>query len=543
MSGRLGVGHFMNLHNYYLNRFMHMIQKKLLYLLILATLICCQEKPKDPTEIETNFGIVKGAIKDGLLVFKGIPFAKPPVGELRWSAPQPPDSWEGVKLTTKYGPAPIQGNDTTSKSEDCLYLNIWTPAKTMDEKIPVLVWIYGGGFSFGSTSEPVYNGAALAKKGVILVSIAYRVGQLGFLAHPELSAENPNKVSGNYGILDQIAGLKWVQENIAAFGGDPDKVTIFGESAGGISVSMLCASPLAEGLFQGAISQSGGSFGPTRETTYPGENMKTLEKAEKDGEQYLQKAGVSTISELRSLAVDNIPMGMGMGSAWPITDGYVIPDDQHKLYQAGNYNDVPVLIGYNSDEGASFIREENPEEFIKNVEKRYGEFADDLLKAYPVAEESIPKTARDLMRDAAFGWHTWSWANLQSKTGKSKVYYYYFDQHPEYPEDSPKYGHGSPHGQEVAYVFNNLDPSNAETTDSDLAISEAMATYWTNFAKSGNPNGEGLPNWPNYNQEQQSVMYFGPTPHLGVVPSAKSLKVLDDYFQWRRTPEGKAWAD
>lgn len=543
MSGRLGVGHFMNLHNYYLNRFMHMIQKKLLYLLILVTLICCQEKPKDPTEIETNFGIVKGAIKDGLLVFKGIPFAKPPVGELRWSAPQPPDSWEGVKLTTKYGPAPIQGNDTTSKSEDCLYLNIWTPAKTMDEKIPVLVWIYGGGFSFGSTSEPVYNGAALAKKGVILVSIAYRVGQLGFLAHPELSAENPNKVSGNYGILDQIAGLKWVQENIAAFGGDPDKVTIFGESAGGISVSMLCASPLAEGLFQGAISQSGGSFGPTRETTYPGENMKTLEKAEKDGEQYLQKAGVSTISELRSLAVDNIPMGMGVGSAWPITDGYVIPDDQHKLYQAGNYNDVPVLIGYNSDEGASFIREENPEEFIKNVEKRYGEFADDLLKAYPVAEESIPKTARDLMRDAAFGWHTWSWANLQSKTGKSKVYYYYFDQHPEYPEDSPKYGYGSPHGQEVAYVFNNLDPSNAETTDSDLAISEAMATYWTNFAKSGNPNGEGLPNWPNYNQEQQSVMYFGPTPHLGVVPSAKSLKVLDDYFQWRRTPEGKAWAD
>lgn len=543
MSGRLGVGHFMNLHNYYLNRFMHMIQKKLLYLLILVTLICCQEKPKDPTEIETNFGIVKGAIKDGLLVFKGIPFAKPPVGELRWSAPQPPDSWEGVKLTTKYGPAPIQGNDTTSKSEDCLYLNIWTPAKTMDEKIPVLVWIYGGGFSFGSTSEPVYNGAALAKKGIILVSIAYRVGQLGFLAHPELSAENPNKVSGNYGILDQIAGLKWVQENIAAFGGDPDKVTIFGESAGGISVSMLCASPLAEGLFQGAISQSGGSFGPTRETTYPGENMKTLEKAEKDGEQYLQKAGVSTISELRSLAVDNIPMGMGMGSAWPITDGYVIPDDQHKLYQAGNYNDVPVLIGYNSDEGASFIREENPEEFIKNVEKRYGEFADDLLKAYPVAEESIPKTARDLMRDAAFGWHTWSWANLQSKTGKSKVYYYYFDQHPEYPKDSPKYGYGSPHGQEVAYVFNNLDPSNAETTDSDLAISEAMATYWTNFAKSGNPNGEGLPNWPNYNQEQQSVMYFGPTPHLGVVPSAKSLKVLDDYFQWRRTPEGKAWAD
>src|SRR5690606_32464463 len=178
---------------------------------------------------------------------------------------------------------------------------------------------------------------------------------------------------------------------------------------------------------QGAISQSGGSFGPTRETTYPGENMKTLDMAEADGLQYAEKAGVTSISELRALAVDKIPMAMGMGGAWPITDGYVIPDDQHKLYQAGKYNDVPVLIGYNSDEGASFTREGNPEEFVKNVTKRYGKFAEALLKAYPVAKESVPKTARDLMRDAAFGWQTWSWANLQSRTGKSKVYYYYFE--------------------------------------------------------------------------------------------------------------------
>lgn len=522
-----------------------MIQKMLLSCIMLVTVISCQKKPKDtdPAQIRTNYGIVKGTVQDSLLVFKGIPFAQPPVGDLRWRAPQPPIAWDGVKITTKYAPAPIQGNDTTGKSEDCLYLNIWTPAKKMDEKIPVLVWIYGGGFSFGATSEPVYDGTALANRGVILVSIAYRVGQLGFLAHPELSTENPNQVSGNYGILDQIAGLKWVKENIAAFGGDPNKVTIFGESAGGISVSMLCASPLAKGLFQGAISQSGGSFGPTRETTYPGENMKTLEIAEKDGLQYAEKAGVKSINELRNLPVDEIPMGMGMGGAWPITDGYVIPDDQHKLYQAGNYNDVPVLIGYNSDEGASFTREGTATEFIENVNKRYGQFADDLLKAYPVGKESVPKTARDLMRDAAFGWHTWSWANLQSKTGKSEVYYYYFDQHPDYPEDSPQYGYGSPHGQEVAYVFNNLDENNPATTDSDRAISDAMATYWTNFTKFGNPNGEGLTNWPDYNESQQDVMYFGPIPHLGPVPSEESLEVLDDYFEWRRTPEGEAWAD
>ena len=252
------------------------------------------------------------------------------------------------------------GNPLSGKSEDCLYLNVWTPAKSANEKLPVLVWIYGGGFSFGSTSEPVYNGAKLAKKGVVLVSIAYRVGQLGFLAHPDLSAESSDQVSGNYGLLDQIAGLKWVQNNIAQFGGDPGKVTIFGESAGGISVSMLCTSPLTKGLFAGAISQSGGSFGPTRPTTYPGENMKTLRQAELDGEVYAQQHGVSSIEELRKLDADQlIPAGWTMPGGWPIVDGYVIPDDQHKLYEAGKYNDVPVLIGYNSDEGASFSRERN----------------------------------------------------------------------------------------------------------------------------------------------------------------------------------------
>jgi len=499
---------------------------------------------KYPEQIKVDGGIIQGVYTDSLKIYKGIPFAAPPVGELRWKAPQPVQDWDSVRLCTEYAPAPMQGgNPPSGKSEDCLYLNVWTPAKSTDEKIPVLVWIYGGGFSFGSTSEPVSDGAELASKGVVLVSIAYRVGQLGFLAHPELSAESPEQVSGNYGLLDQIAGLKWIQNNIAKFGGDPDQVTIFGESAGGISVSMLCASPLAKGLFHGAISQSGGSFGPTRPTTYPGENMKTLAQAEADGIEYARQHGVSSIAELRKLDAEQlIPKGWTMPGGWPIVDGVVIPDDQYKLYQQGNYNDVPVLIGYNSDEGASFMWEKDPEAVKSSVQHRYGKFTDDLLQAYPVAENSVPKTARDLMRDAAFGWQTWSWARLQAETGKSKVYYYYFDQHPDYPEDSPMYGYGSPHGQDVAYVFQHLDRSNPQTSPSDIEISKAMGDYWTNFAKYGNPNGEGVPEWPAFTNENPQVMHLGQTPHVGSVPDENSLKVLDTYFEWRRSPEGMIWA-
>lgn len=496
-----------------------------------------------PEQAKVEQGIVQGTIEDSLRVFRGIPFAAPPVGDLRWKAPQPAPRWDGIKMTTEFAPAAYQGgNPPSGKSEDCLYLNIWTPAKSAKERIPVLVWIYGGGFSFGSTSDPVHNGENLARKGVVLVSIAYRVGQLGFLAHPELSAESPDKVSGNYGLLDMIAGLQWIQKNIAAFGGDPDRVTIFGESAGGIAVSMLCASPLARGLFHGAISQSGGSFGPTRPTTYPGENMKTLQQAEQEGVEYVRNAGASSIADLRKIEPDKLPMGMGMGGAWPIVDGVVIPDDQYLLYEAGKYNDVPILVGYNSDEGASFSRENAPEEYFAGVRARYGKFADTLIKAYPAGETSVPKTARDLSRDAAFGWQTWIWARLQSQTGKSKVFYYYFDQHPDYPENSPRYGYGSPHGQDVAYVFMHLDKSKPETTKSDLEISEAMGTYWTNFAKYGDPNGPGVPEWPAFSDANPQVMVLGPIPHTGSVPSAESLEVLDGYFRWRRTEEGREWA-
>jgi para-nitrobenzyl esterase len=498
---------------------------------------------QQPAPVVVEGGLVQGTSEDGLTVYRGIPFAAPPVGDLRWRAPQPAAKWEGVRQAAKFAPGPIQGGNTPSgKSEDCLYLNVWTPAKSANDRIPVLVWIYGGGFGGGSTSERNYSGENLAKKGVVLVSIAYRVGQLGFLAHPELSAESPNHVSGNYGLLDMIAGLQWVQKNIAAFGGDPNKVTIFGESAGGIAVSMLCASPLAKGLFHGAISQSGGSFGPPRPTTMPGENLKRLADAERAGEAYAKSAGVSSIAELRKLDPDKLPRGRGLGMSWPIIDGWVIPDDQYKLYEAGRFNDTPILVGYNSDEGASFSPPRSPEDYIARVKARYGPHADSLLKAYPSGTGTVAKTARDLDRDSAFGWHTWSWARLQSKNGKSKVFYYYFDQHPDYPADSPWAGRGSPHGQDVAYVFTHLNPSNPQTTKTDLEISEAMATYWTNFAKRGDPNGEGVPAWPAFSDANPVVMYFSQTPHTGPVPSAESLKALDAYFAWRRTPEGEAWA-
>ena len=267
--------------------------------------------------------------------------------------------------------------------------------------------------------------------------------------------------------------------------------------------------------------------------------MKSLKFAEAEGVEIAKEYGVSSIADLRKLPGDKfIPNVWTIPGTWPIIDGYVIPDDQYNLYEAGKYNDIPVLIGYNSDEGASFPIGRTPEEFISQVKTRFGKFADTLLSVYPLTENSVPKSARDLSRDAAFGWHTWSWARLQSETGKSKVYYYYFDQHPDYPKDSPQYGYGSPHGQDVPYVFMTLDPSNPNTTASDLKLSKIMGTYWTNFAKFGNPNGQSVPEWTAFSNQHPDAMYLsGSEPFMGTIPSEKSLQVLNAYFKWRRTLE------
>lgn len=510
----------------------------MLSLLAIAMVACNTEMT---TQVKVTGGTIEGYQDNGLTIFKGIPFAAPPVSELRWRAPQPVNPWDGILEAKEYSKGPYQSGNPQQFSEDCLYLNVWTPAKKTDEKLPVLVWIYGGGFAMGHTADPSNDCEALARKhgDVILASMNYRVGQIGFFSHPLLDAENPQHVSGNYGLLDQIAALQWIQDNIEKFGGDPDKVTIFGESAGGISVSMLCASPLAKGLFRGAISQSGGSFGPARQTTYPGENMQTIQMAEIDNQRVAQELGATTIEELRALQPSAFSRYMMGAGGWPIVDGYVIPGDQFEMYEQGNFNDVNVLIGYNSDEGASFSggfggQTGNHEDGVRN---RYGKYADALLEAYPVEADGRPgKTARDLMRDAAFGWQTWSWARLQAANGKSKVYLYYFDQ-PGPGAD------GSQHGQDVAYVFQHLNAN--RSSESDMALSDVMGDYWLNFTKYGTPNapGSNLPVWPEFdNSNPQSMHLTGPVPFAGPVPSESALKVLDGYFKWRRSAEGKEWA-
>lgn len=268
--------------------------------------------------------------------------------------------------------------------------------------------------------------------------------------------------------------------------------------------------------------------------------MRVLADAEASGAEFGKSANAPSLQALRSLNTTQLAEAARRqrGMAWPIVDGWVIPDDQYRLYESGQFNDTPILVGYNSDEGASFSPARTPEDYIAAVKKRYGPFADRLLQAYPTEANSVPKTARDLMRDSAFGWHTWVWARLQSSRGKGKAYYYYFDQHPDYPAGSPQAGRGSPHGAEVVYVFEHLENVRRNVTDEDRQISDAMAAYWTNFAKRLRPDGEGLPSWPAFSDKNPVVMYFAGKPHMGPVPSEPSLRVLDGYFAWRRSPEG-----
>jgi para-nitrobenzyl esterase len=484
--------------------------------------------------VKTEGGTIEGTVENGIKVFKGVPFAAPPVGELRWKAPQPVKQWEGVLKTDKFAPGSIQ-NQKLEQSEDCLYLNIWTPANLDNEKLPVMVWIHGGGFSAGAPLEPTYYGQALTKKGVIYVSIAYRLGPLGFLAHPGLSAESPNKVSGNYGLLDQIEALKWVQKNISAFGGDPEKVTIFGESAGAISVSMLCSSPLAKDLFWGAISESGGSFGPVGNTRQDG--IISLKGAENLGTEFMKQFGANSIDEFRKMDPQEwfkSPLA-GM-SFWPNADGYIIPDDQYKLYEAGQFNNVNVLIGTNSDEGAMFARPTEPDVYKKGIEDRFGDFAGKILEAFPgdTKEQTMTSTA-DIFTATAFAWPTWAWARLQSRTGKSRVFMYYFSQQqPKAPFMSvaPR---GAQHAAEIKYVLQTMDEKTA--SEDDLKLSELMATYWTNFAKNGDPNGENLPVWSEFTEANPTVMYLNNSPKQGPVPALDKLELLEEYFKYRRGSE------
>jgi para-nitrobenzyl esterase len=500
---------------------------------------------QSPAPVRTQSGLVQGTSDNGLTIYKGIPFAAPPIGDLRWRAPQPPAPWQGVRAADKFAPAcmqtpvvmPALGLTSYPVDEDCLYLNVWTPAKSSKDHLAVMVWIYGGGFTIGATSLATYDGANLAKKGVVLVSIAYRLGQFGFLAHPDLTAEQGGH-SGNYGLLDEIAGLQWVKRNIAAFGGDPHRVTIFGESVGGLSVSMLAASPLGKGLFQGVISESGGSFAPARSANEGGEQMLSLPTAERNGAAFLSKLGAASIADARKLSAETIQKnstrGMG-GGPWPNFDGYVLPGDQYKLYEAGKYNDTPILVGTNADEGALFVPTITAAAYEANVRSGYGEYADKVLAVYPTGTDAQAlRSARDLSRDTTFAWHTWAWARLQSRTGKGKVYVYYFSHRPPYP-DTPQFKDwGASHGSEMSYVFGNFT-GGAIPSAADKAVADQISSYWVNFAKTGDPNGSGLPAWPTFTDADQQVMNLDDPSKAIPVPNLDKLKVLDGYYAWRRS--------
>jgi para-nitrobenzyl esterase len=519
--------------------------------LAMLLISCATQAPVDlgaaAPVASTRLGQVEGMREGNLAIFRGVPFAAPPSGLNRWKPPQPATAWSSVRPAKVFAPACTQnstaaagGVASTQSSEDCLYLNVWTPAKTSADKLPVMVWIYGGGFSAGATSVPLYAGDKLATRGVVVVSIAYRLGPMGFLAHPALSAESKDKVSGNYGLMDQIAGLDWVKDNIASFGGDPSKVTIFGESAGGISVSMLAASPLARGRFSGAISESGGSFGATHSPGLPGENVQRLAQAEKAGEAFGAKLGGSLAALRDASPADVLAAARGLDVGWPVMDGHVISDDQHRLYEAGRFNDTPVLIGFNSDEGALFGGQVTKAAHEDAVRGRYGKFADEILASFPTSGEDGTQASRDLATDVMFGWHTVDWARLQTKKSGKPVYLYYFDNKPPYPAGNRlASAKGAPHASELPYVFDHLDQQpTMPWRPEDRTISAAMAGYWTNFAKTGDPNGPGLPKWPSFSSAAPEAMIFRGSPQAGALPDPKHFDVLDRYFVWRRSPEG-----
>ncbi len=421
----------------------------------------------------------------------------------------------------------MPGETPPKVSEDCLYLNIWSPAKSGQERLPVIVWIYGGGFISGSASMPLYWGDKLAHKGVIVVTIAYRVGPLGFLAHPELSRESPHHSSGNYGLMDQISALEWIQRNIAAFGGDRKNVTIAGQSSGSMSVSMLMASPLAKGLFQRAIGESGGLFEPLQLAP-----KYLLANAERDGEKYAVSLGATSLQQLRSLPAAKLTGNAG-GIVHSVIEPYVLPASPYDVFTSGQQNDVPLLLGSNTDEARALtdVSHVTAATFDKDLERSVGTLPPQLAAAYPHATDTEARKAQlDLERDLRFGWDMWAWARLQADTGQSPVYYYSFRQEPPFPADSIYAGWGASHYAELWYVFDHLDQEPWRWTKADRRVAEEMSSYWVNFARSGDPNGRGLTPWPAFTKTDGKVLSIGDPVTVGGVPNINGLGVFDTVY-------------
>jgi para-nitrobenzyl esterase len=480
--------------------------------------------------VKTHSGpIVGGKNKAGdVAYYKGIPFAAPPVDNLRWRAPQPVKPWSSVRACRQYGPSPMQAAPVPFSmwsaeflippaplSEDCLYLNVWTGATFAAARKPVLVWLYGGGFTSGGSAVPIYDGEALAQKGVVVVSFNYRVGPFGFLAHPELTKESGNQASGNYGLLDQLAALRWVQQNIAAFGGDPTNVTIAGQSAGSMSVHCLVASPLAKGLFTKAIAESGAGFS----RPYP-----TLAQAEQEGVRYGQQLQAPSLAALRQLPaaalVQQMPRLRG-----PITDGYVLPASLRELFATGQTNPVSLLTGWNENEGLLAGPLKNAADFRQQAQQQYGAQASTFLRFYPANEEAEAELSQQkLGRDLLFGVPTYTWANVQSESLHRPVYLYRFTRN--VPASGQYVKYGAFHTGEVPYVYHNLRVVDRPWEPSDYKLADTMSAYWVNFARTGNPNGAGLPPWPAYQPAAKQVMLLDLQPAAHPLPDQASLDFL-----------------
>ncbi len=494
--------------------------------LMTITHLKAQHKNAFAVQAEVSNGVIEGNYDThtNIQSYLGVPYAKPPIGELRWKAPQPLEDWEGVKETKHFGPRAMQtlvfeDMDFRSNgvSEDCLYLNIWTPAKRNTKGLPVLVYFYGGGFVAGDGSEPRYDGESMAKKGIVAVTVNYRLNIFGFFAHPELSAEAPYKASGNYGLLDQNAALKWVKANIAAFGGDPDKITIAGESAGSISVSVQMASPLSKDLIAGAIGESGAAITPTLPPV-------SLEEAEKTGVEFVKAAGYDSFEEFRQLSTRDIYeiYNESQRFGFPmVIDGYLLPKTLPEIFNAGEQAQVPLLLGWNSAEipGMAFMQgmPYTKENFITKVKQTYPEDHSEVLELYPhnTAKE-VEYAATALASDRFIAYSTWKWFDLHRKNSDQPVYRYLYSKlrpplvdenlvsglaggTQQRDPDAPKAPEpiGAPHACEIEYCMGNLHlVDDYAWTSEDFEVSETMQAYFANFIKTGNPNGGELVKWP-----------------------------------------------
>lgn len=514
----------------------HFKKFKLILIILISSSLVFSQNFNERKEVRTKYGPVSGkqVSAAGVFAFKGIPFASPPVGDLRWREPMPPVPWTETKMADQFGPSPMQAKPTpfmvytpeflipeSPISEDCLYLNVWTSARKSKEKKPVFVWIYGGGFTSGGSACDIYDGTAMAEKGVVFVSFNYRVGIFGFFAHPELTRESPHHSSGNYGIMDQIAALKWVSENIEAFGGDPSNVTIAGQSAGSFSVCTLVASPLARGLFHKAIAESGSAA-----IADPKIKPTDLSMAEADGKKITDGLNALSLSDMRKLSAETLMKARSAGTR-PIADGHVLPAPVSEIFKNGTYADVPLLTGWNADEGlvSSY---KSKDVYISDATAKYGADVAGYLKYFPAeTEEQAMASQVAISRDMIFALPNYKWASFQSER-KNPAYVYHFSRKPPASPEYVKYG--AFHTAEVPYALGNLKYFKRDLQDTDRRISADMISYWTNFAKTGNPNGEGLPKWPAFTASGAEVMIFSEKSSVGKMPGKAGLDFLYSFM-------------